>query len=83
MIEVLGCCIIAWKPPRDMGGERPGYAVRFFDGETYRGSNFRMIFRSFEDPEKNWAKLDNCPTDKPIYADVSGNNMLTDIVIMD
>ena len=69
-ITVMGPCSIAWRPPADNGGERPGYAIRFFDGATYGESSFKMIFRYFEDPDKMFITLEDCPTDRPIYADV-------------
>ena len=69
----MGRCGIAWRPPTNTGGERPGYAVRFFDGASYEQSAFRLILRYFDDPDKTFVTLEdeNCPTDKTIYADVS------------
>ena len=72
-ITVLGCGAISWKPPRDSGGELPGYIVRFFDGATYETSRIedREIQRSFaDDPGRQWAIAENLPSGRTVYADV-------------
>ena len=76
-IEVLGCGIISWKPPRgneDCGGL--GYVVRFFDGETYvstPSSGYRSLQRYFDEIGRQWAVGEDLPTDgRTVYADVSG-----------
>ena len=70
-ITVLGCCAIVWKPPADMGGERPGYIVRFYDGETFQSSSIKEKVSFADDPEMNFAEYSgNCPTNGPFYADV-------------
>ena len=55
-----------------MGGERPGYVVKYFDGTTYQSSVEKYLFNGFfHDNEKNYIKYDGeCPTDKPFYAQV-------------
>lgn len=70
-VTVVGCCRVMWRPPRDTGGERPGYAIRFFDGETYSSSDYKRIVRSFDDPDRTFVTMADCPTDRVIYADVS------------
>ena len=76
-IEVLGCGIISWKPPRgneDCGGL--GYVVRFFDGESYLStpsSGYRSLQRYFDEIGRQWAVGEDLPTDgRTVYADVSG-----------
>ena len=70
-ITVLGCGVISWKPPRDTGGELPGYIVRFFDGATYENSVYKEIQRSFvDDPGRQWAIGENLPSGRTAYADV-------------
>ena len=69
-IEVLGCGIVAWKPPANTGGEMPGYVIRFFDGDTYETSSYREIQRYFDDSERRWANAESLPSRRPIYADV-------------
>ena len=69
-IHVLGCGIVSWKPPANTGGEMPGYAVRFFDGDTYETSSYREIQHYFDDPERRWAVAANLSTARPIYVDV-------------
>ena len=68
--EVLGCGVLAWKPPSNRGNGQPGYVVRFFDGNTYETSNYREILRFFEDPDRRWARPESMPSTRPIYADV-------------
>ena len=48
----------------------PGYAVRFFDGETYETSSYKEIQRYFHDPGRRWALAQRLPSAKLIYADV-------------
>jgi len=67
---VLGCGIVSWKPPANIGGEMPGYVIRFFDGDTYETSSYTNIQRYFDDPERRWAEAANLPSTRPIYADV-------------
>ena len=69
-IEAPSCCVVTWKPPQDTGGEQPGYAVRFFDGENYDSSQSKVTFEYYDDPDRYWAKWDDCPTDRIIYAEV-------------
>lgn len=68
----MGNCHLVWKPPIDMGGERPGYVVKYFDGTTYQASVEKYLFNGFyHDNEKNYFKYGGeCPTDKPFYAQV-------------
>ena len=78
-ITVLGCGAISWKPPRDTGGELPGYIVRFFDGATYDTSRSedREIQRSFvDDPGRQWAIAENLPSGRTVYADVGAEYAL-------
>ena len=71
--EVLGCGVISWRPPPGNEGEELGYAVRFFDGDTYEISGYRTIQRFFGDIGRQWAVAENLPTDgRKVYADVSG-----------
>ena len=70
-ITVLGCGTVVWKPPADTGGEMPGYAIRFFDGETYSTSRYREIQRYFDDPNRKWAVAANLPSSRTVYVDVS------------
>ena len=70
-IEVLGCGIVAWRTPANTGNEEPGYAIRFFDGDSYDDSSYREIQRFFDDPSVHWARAKNMPSTRPIYADVS------------
>ena len=70
-ITVLACCVVTWKPPQDTVGERPGYAIRFYDGENYDSSESNITFEYYDDPDSYWARWDDCPTDRIIYADVS------------
>jgi len=69
-IQVLGCGVVSWKPPANTGGERPGYAIRFFDGDTYETSTYREVQRYFDDPGRQWAVAASLPSTRPIYADV-------------
>ena len=69
-ITVLGCGIVGWKPPADTGGEMQGYAIRFFDGETYETSQDREILRYFDDPNRRWAVAANLPSGRTFYVDV-------------
>ena len=69
-ITVLGCGIVSWKPPADTGGEMSGYAIRFFDGQTYETSQYREIQRYFDDPNRRWAVAANLPSGRTVYADV-------------
>jgi len=49
----------------------PGYAIRFFDGDTYETSTYREIQRYFDDPGRRWAVAKNLPDNiTPIYVDV-------------
>ena len=48
----------------------PGYAIRFYDGDTYDTSNYREIQRTFNDPGWHFAEAQNLPNTRPIYADV-------------
>ena len=66
----MGQCTVAWRPPANTGGERPGYAIRFFDGATYEDSSYKKISRHFDDPDKMFITLPDCPSDRAIYADV-------------
>ena len=76
-ITVLGCGAISWEPPRDTGGELPGYIVRFFDGATYETSGYSEIQRSFvNDPGRQWAIAENLPSGRTVYADVGAENAL-------
>ena len=77
-ITVLGCGVISWKPPRDSGGELPGYIVRFFDGVTYENSGgYKEIQRSFvDDPGRQWAIAENLPSGRTVYADVGAEYAL-------
>ena len=69
-IQVLGCGIISWKPPRGNEGDRLGYIVRFSDDNSNGG--YRSLQRYFEDIGRQWAVADNLPTDRRIvYAEVS------------
>ena len=72
-IEVLGCGIISWRPPPGNEGQELGYAVRFFDGDSYDTSTgYRSIQRFFEDTGRQWAVAEDLPTNgQPVYADVS------------
>ena len=70
-VTALACCVVTWKPPQDTGVERPGYAVRFFNGENYNTSQSNITFQYFDDPDRYWARWDDCPTDRIIYAEVS------------
>ena len=69
-ITVLGCGLVSWKPPADIGGEMPGYAIRFFDGETYGTSQYTEIQRYFDDPNRRWAVAANLPSGRTVYVDV-------------
>lgn len=66
--------MVTWKPPQDTGGEQPGYAVRFFDGENYDSSQSKVTFEYYDDPDRYWAKWDDCPTDRIIYAEIRARN---------
>ena len=75
-IEVLGCGIVSWKPPAGNEGLELGYAIRFFDGPTYERTSlttgYRRVQRHFSDTGRQWARVDDVPTDGTIvYADVS------------
>ena len=75
-IEVLGCGIVSWKPPAGNEGLELGYAIRFFDGPTYERTSlttgYRRLQRHFSDTGRQWARVDDVPTDGTIvYADVS------------
>ena len=69
-ITVLGCGIVCWKPPADTGGEMPGYAIRFFDGQTYETSQYKYVVRYFDDPNRRWAVAANLPSGRTFYVDV-------------
>jgi hypothetical protein len=70
-IEVLGCGVLAWKPPADTGNEDPGYAVKFYDSNA----NYKEVHRFFDDPSIRWAKARSLPRNiRPIYADVQAGN---------
>ena len=69
-ITVLGCGIVSWKPPADTGREMPGYAIRFFDGQTYESSQYKEIQRHFDDPNRRWAIVANLPSGRTVYVDV-------------
>ena len=49
----------------------PGYAIRFFDGQTYETSQYRDIQRHFGDPNRRWAVAANLPSGRIVYVDVS------------
>ena len=69
-IQVLGCGIISWKPPRSNEGDQLGYIVRFSDDNSNGG--YRSLQRYFEDIGRQWAVADNLPTDgRTVYAEVS------------
>ena len=72
-IEVLGCGILSWKPPRGNEGEPLGYVVRFYDEESANTitSGYRSVQRYFEEIGRQWAVAENLPTDgRIVYADV-------------
>ena len=69
-ITVIGCGIVSWKPPADTGGEMPGYAIRFFDSQTYETSRYKEIHRHFDDPNRRWAVAANLPSGGTVYVDV-------------
>ena len=70
-IHVLGCGIVGWKPPANTGGEMPGYAIRFFDGQSYETSQYQEIQLYFDDPNRRWAVATNLPKSINVYVDVS------------
>ena len=70
-ITVLGCGIVSWKPPANIGGEMPGYAIRFFDGVTYPTSQYKEIHRHFDDPNRRWAVAKHLPSSRTVYVDVN------------
>ena len=72
-IAVLGCGVISWRPPPGNEGDRLGYVVRFFDGDTFESTTgYKRTQRYFDDVGRQWAVAENLPTDgKKVYADVS------------
>ena len=75
-VEVLGCGVIAWKPPQGNECEELTYIVRFFDGETYSTSagGYRTIQLNTNTDQtgRQWAIAEDFPTDgRTVRADVS------------
>ena len=71
-IQVLGCGVISWKPPRGNEGDLLGYVVRFSDDNSIANGGYRSLQRYFEDIGRQWAIADNLPTDgRTVYAEVS------------
>ena len=73
-VEVLGCGVIAWKPPQGNECEKLTYIVRFFDGATYPTSvgGYRTRQRYIDQTGRQWAIAENFPTDgRTVRADVS------------
>ena len=68
-IQVLGCGVISWKPPRGNEGDLLGYVVRFTDGNS---GGYSSLQRYFDDIGRQWAVADNLPTDgRTVYAEVN------------
>ena len=72
-VEVLGCGVIAWKPPQGNECEELTYTVRFFDGLSYFASagGYRNI-QQITNTDQTWAIAEDFPTDgRTVRADVS------------
>ena len=73
-IEVLGCGIIAWRPPPGNELEELGYVVRFFEGSTYAtttGYRRNQQYVGTDDIGTQWAVAEDLPYGTTVYAEVS------------
>ena len=63
-VEVLGCGIIAWKPPQGNECEELTYTVRFFDGSSY--STSAGGYKTTNN-DQTWAIAEDFPTDVSMW----------------
>ena len=72
---MLGCGIIAWKPPQGNELEELGYVVRFFEGSTFATTTtgYRIVqqYIDTDDIGQRWAVAEDLPYGTTVYADVS------------